>query len=195
MGAAFTMIEDPFVPYDVPGVGTVTAHEGGFYIVAMLDGRVCGFPAPLGNTSEANAAADIAAEIASPTPPPPPADDRPIGTRVGLNGEFAHSQVSTIAGVTLLGVMPWGWAPVDFQAWIDEAFDSGRTLSVGTAGSAARYVSGLAVSTIGFKQATPLQLVPLSAQGGTPIFLKKSAATATGNIIKASLIIERKYIP
>jgi hypothetical protein len=181
-------------PYDLPGVGTVVDHQDGSYIVQMLDGRVCGFPAANGTPDATTALADIAAALASPPQPPSPSDSRPIGTRIGLNGEFAHNEVSTIAGVTLLGVMPWGWAPVDFQAWIDEAFDANRTISVGTAGSAARYVNGLAVSSIGFKQATPLQLTPLSAPDGTPIFLKKSAATTVGNIIKASLIIERKYI-
>lgn len=183
-----------FVPYLVDGIGTVTAHDGGFYIVSMLDGRVCGFPAPGGDTVEANAAADIAAAIASPTPPPAPVDPTPIGTRVGLNGTFTHSEVSTLAGATLLGVIPWGWAPVDFQAWVDEAFDAGRTISCGTSGSPTRYVNALPVSAIGPVQKTPLQLTPLSSPTGTAIYIRKSAATTVGNIIRVSMIIERKYL-
>lgn len=56
----------PFVAYDVEGVGTVIAHEPEGYVVRMLDGRVCGYPAAFGETNEANAAPDIAYAIANP---------------------------------------------------------------------------------------------------------------------------------
>lgn len=60
---------DPFPEYGVAGVGTVIAHESGFYHVRHEDGRVCGYPALSGEPSEQNAAADIAAAIANPVLP------------------------------------------------------------------------------------------------------------------------------
>lgn len=59
----------PFAEYEVEGVGTVIDPQGEpGYRVRLPDGRVTGFPAASGDPSEANAAADIAAAIADPTP-------------------------------------------------------------------------------------------------------------------------------
>lgn len=183
-----------FTPYAVDGIGLVIDHDdGGSYIVQLLDGRVCGFPAPAGDPQQANAAADIAAAIASPPQPPAPVDDRPIGTRVALSGSFLHSQISTSAGSTRLGVIPAGWAPVDFQANVTTGLGAGKTMAVGTAGSPTRWVSAMDVSIAALKQATPAQLFPQSVSGDTPVFLKKSGFTTTGEIINACMIIERKY--
>lgn len=129
------------------------------------------------------------------TPRVQPATDigPPVGTRMALVGSFHHSEISTSSGGTLLGVIPPGWAMVDFQAQVDEAFDATRTISVGTAASPTRWVNSLAVSTVGFKQATPLQLFPQSAANGTNVYLRKSAATTVGDIINVTALIERKY--
>lgn len=64
--------ETPFVPYEVPGVGTVLDPEGiAGYRVLLLNGEVQAFPAASGEPSEANAAADLAAALATPPDPGP----------------------------------------------------------------------------------------------------------------------------
>jgi len=67
-------IETPpaFVPYTVPGVGTVTAHEGDTYVVLTDGGRVYGYRSQSGEPSEAAAAAEIAHAIANPPAFPQP---------------------------------------------------------------------------------------------------------------------------
>jgi len=136
--------------------------------------------------------AALATAIANP-PADTSIDPTPLGTRKALTGSFHHSEISSSSGATKLGDIPPGWAPVDFQARVDEAFDPGRTISVGTAASPGRWVNGLSVSTVGFKQATPIQLYPQSAANPTAVYIRKSAATTVGEIINVSLLIERKY--
>jgi hypothetical protein len=55
-----------FVPYDVSGIGTVTAHEGDTYVVAALNGSTYGYTSPSGTPDEAHAANEIAYAIANP---------------------------------------------------------------------------------------------------------------------------------
>jgi hypothetical protein len=185
--------EPAFTEYEVPGIGTVIDPQGEpGYRVRLPDGQVTAYPAANGTPCEANAAADIAAAIA--IPPPPPADCSPVGTRRDLTRELPHAEVSTLPGQTLLGIMPWGWAPANFNARIGEAFDAGSTISCGTVSTPARYVDRLPVSAKGFVQRTPLELKPMSSPSGTPIYIMKNAATTKGDIIKACLIIERIYL-
>jgi hypothetical protein len=62
----------PFPEYDVPNIGTVTAHEGAYYHVRTPDGRVVAYRSPGGAPSELLAQADIAHAIANPEALPPP---------------------------------------------------------------------------------------------------------------------------
>jgi hypothetical protein len=145
-------------------------------------------------SGESPSEADALAAVGTPRAiPAPAAEQPPVGTRRSLVGSFQHSEISTSAGGTFFGVIPAGWAMEDFQANVETAFDSGRTISLGTAASPNRWVNGLAVSTVGFKQATPLQRTPQSAAAGTNVYIRKSATTTVGDIINVSVIIERKY--
>ena len=90
----------PFPTYEVPEVGTVTAHEGAHYIVRMLDGRVCGFAAPSGTPSEEQAAADIAAAIANPQTPAPVV----VLTPLQILGRLTPQEEATLATSTDLAV-------------------------------------------------------------------------------------------
>ena len=177
-------------PLDLGDGRTVLSCELTFYRVQMPNGEVQAFAAKSDATAD-NALDDIVTN--PPAPPPPPPDPRPLGTILPLSATFHHSEISASGGITLLGVIPPGWSMIDFQCWIDEAFDATRTISVGTAATPTRWVNALAVSTTGFKQATPVQLTPQSAANGTNVFIKKSAATTVGNIVTATALIQRKF--
>lgn len=59
------MSTEAFAPYDLPGIGTVVAHDAGSYCVLEADGQVHGYPAPGGICSPDTASADIAAARAA----------------------------------------------------------------------------------------------------------------------------------
>lgn len=117
----------------------------------------------------------------------------PIGARIPIVRTFNHSAISTLPGSTLFGVLPPGWAVVDFQANVTNALDAGRTGSLGTSGSSGRWVNGLLLDTTGLKQAASLVTTPSSLTANTNIYLTKSASTTVGDIITANTILERKY--
>lgn len=104
-------------PYEVPGIGTVTGHEGDSYIVRHLDGRVLGHPAaPDTLPSSEAAAADIAASLASPQlPPPPPARWRVLKDTIWMRLKDAEKQVAATAAINSVNAaqrMDW-----DCQSW------------------------------------------------------------------------------
>lgn len=181
-------------PEDTPSVFPLTI--GGLTLVGW-DGfsyvaeNGCTFWSGAAAPSEADATDALVHRRAVPRP----ADPTPIGTRLALGGTFSHEEIATSSGGTLIGFLPAGWALVDFQALVDVAFNAGCTISLGTAASPARWVNALPVSTTGLKQATPLQLYPQSVANATAIYLKKSTATTVGDIIKVTVIIEKKYQP
>jgi hypothetical protein len=94
----------PFVPYEVPGIGTVEAHEGATYVVRVASGSVYGYASPSGTPSEVLAADEIAHAIAH--PPTLPAAPRSQSTRVILDrltpAEAAALTGSTHAAIKLL---------------------------------------------------------------------------------------------
>lgn len=55
-----------FTPYEVPGIGTVTAHEGDTYCVLVASGAVHGYKSQSGEPSHELAAVEIAHAIANP---------------------------------------------------------------------------------------------------------------------------------
>jgi len=55
-----------FTPYEVPGIGTVTAHEGDTYCVLVASGAVHGYKSQSGEPSQELAAVEIAHAIANP---------------------------------------------------------------------------------------------------------------------------------
>lgn len=89
-----------FTPYEVAGIGTVIAHDGGSYVVRLADGRVVGYAAPGGEPSEATAAADIAAAIANPPAAPARASwlDEITGISVGVTSEDQAKFTADVAG-------------------------------------------------------------------------------------------------
>lgn len=60
--------EPEFTPYEVAGIGTVTAHEGDTYCVLVSSGAVHGYKSQSGEPSQSLAAAEIAHAIANPPP-------------------------------------------------------------------------------------------------------------------------------
>lgn len=82
-----------FIPYEVPNVGVVIAHDGDSYIVRTSDGRVVGFRSAGGIPTQESAASEIAFAIANPPPPPPPFEVSPWQMRRALNAAGLRSVV------------------------------------------------------------------------------------------------------
>lgn len=117
----------------------------------------------------------------------------PIGARVAIRGTKLHSDISTSSSTTVFGVRPAGWKVVDFQSNVDVAFDAGRTLDLGSAGTPALIVSGLAVDTTGFKRAASLSDVPSSLTANQTLYGRKSGSTSSGNLLQYTIVLERVY--
>lgn len=121
-----------------------------------------------------------------------PAVAVPIGVRRAIRKTYAHSDISSTGATTSPGWLPAGWSVREIQASVTTAFDASTTLDFGISGTNAKYVSALAVSTTGFKQAASLSLIPESASANTTLYIKKNQATTQG-AIKVVWIIERIF--
>ena len=76
-----------FIPYEVPGIGTVEAHDGADYLVRVSSGALHGYRSPSGTPSEALAAEEITYALAHPPafPNPVPEVIRSAALRYVLN--------------------------------------------------------------------------------------------------------------
>lgn len=90
-----------FTPYEVPGIGTVTAHEGDTYCVLVDSGAVYGYKSQSGTPSQALAAAEIAHAIAN--PPPLPVPVRRQDTRIVLD-RLTEPERAALFGSTHTGI-------------------------------------------------------------------------------------------
>ncbi len=116
----------------------------------------------------------------------------PIGTCLQIRKTYAHSDISSTAATTSPGWLPAGWIVREIQANVTTALDASITLDFGISGTAAKYVSALAVSTTGFKRSVSSSLVPESATSNTTVYIKKSGATTQG-AAKVVWLIERIF--
>lgn len=81
-----------FEPYDVPGIGTVTAHDGDTYVVNV--GRASyGYKSPSGMPSRDLAAGEIAYAIAN-----PPAFPVPVPSEVPAWRLHAVAEIAGLSG-------------------------------------------------------------------------------------------------
>lgn len=116
-----------------------------------------------------------------------------VGATVAIPHTFLHSAISSTGGTTLFDTIPYGWAPIDWQVWVDVAFDSGTTIDVGSSSTQNRYVSAQNVASTGAKQATPLVLTASTTSTGSAVYITKSGSTTTGDLLTAVLTIRKIF--
>lgn len=93
---------------------------------------------------------------------------------------LAHSDVSSSAATTKLLDLPPFCAITGVEFHRTTAFDGGITVSVGTSGSATKFVNAQSVASTGIVRVASGDLASQSSSASTPIYIQKSGSTTVG---------------
>lgn len=96
---------------------------------------------------------------------------------------YLHSEISAVADTTKHLDLPPNAAILNVVANVTTAFDVGTTLNVGITGTGAKFANAMALGAIANVYADSLNKAGESPSVFTNIWLKKSAATATGVVV------------